>query len=216
MKLKLFVIRAVALAGILAAIPLVASAGESEDNRADKRFMVTGQLVGYGPSAASTIGANIGYYINPNFVVLVEGMKNIYPDAEDFNSIKYDKRDSSEGGSYGAHLKFFLGNSFYVRGGVDQREFRYRYNDDTAGNSSGFDSKSLAVSASIGNQWQWENFTLGCDWLGIVRPITTTFTNEYVDQASAGSIARSKFQEQRDLVRGKEPIFLRFYLGASF
>jgi hypothetical protein len=218
MKLNSFFAPTLALVSALVLLtsPVKSSAGESEENRADKKLMVVGQLVGYGPSAASTIGANIGYFVSPNFVVLIEGMKNVYPDNEDFNNIKYDKRDAYEGGSYGAHLKFFIGNSFYVRGGLDQREFNYRYNDSAAGNSSGFDSKSLAVSASIGNQWQWENFTMGCDWLGIVRPIVTNFSNEYVNQASVGSQARNKFQEQRDLVRGKEPLYLRFYLGASF
>lgn len=193
-------------------------AGESEDNRGDKTVMLTAQLAGYGPSAASTMGLNLGYYVNPNAVILIEGMKNMYSDdlgQPEFNNIKFDSRDSSKGQSYGVHMKLFLGNSFYVRGGVDHREFSYRYNDAANGNSSGFDSTSLALSGAIGNQWQWTNFTMGCDWIGIVRPISTTFTNEYVTGASQAT-AQSKFREQRDLVRGREPILLRFYVGASF
>jgi hypothetical protein len=68
-----------------------------------------------------------------------------------------------------AGYKAFLSNSYYWEASVFHRELtrRGRYN-----NRNGiFTGEALGLEFLVGHQWQWELFTLGCDWLGLHVPV---------------------------------------------
>ena len=81
------------------------------------------------------------------------------------------------------HLKSFWGNSFYTNLGVGSRSLGYSFDFPTIdgqGQITGFseaykiDNSVLGVDFSIGNRWQWETFTIGCDWVGTFVPLSTS------------------------------------------
>lgn len=78
-----------------------------------------------------------------------------------------------------------------------------------------FEGNSLAASFTIGNQWQWENLSIGCDWIGLAVPLSYEVTRENVKVASAYSADDMKYDQQTYLNRGKLQL-LRLYVGYSF
>jgi hypothetical protein len=73
------------------------------------------------------------------------------------------------------------------------------------------------VSLNIGNQWQFKNFTLGCDWVGVTLPLSKKYSNESV--ATTGNLATEQQENEdakEDLTERTQINLLRFYLGASF
>ena len=66
-----------------------------------------------------------------------------------------------------ARAKWFLGNSFYLNTGVGQKSLDI--NLDFLESPSSL--MASGVSYGVGNRWQWETFSIGCDWLGAFRPL---------------------------------------------
>lgn len=64
--------------------------------------------------------------------------------------------------------KNYTGNSFFVRPEVYYRKFKEEVRPELFSNRTETRVYSdIGVSLSIGNEWQWENFTAGFDWIGI-------------------------------------------------
>ncbi len=192
----------------------------SEHHRLDKNYVTTVNLTGFGPSLTSTIALQAGKYLDRNSVVLLEATGGTLSTPD--NAISSAKTGSSydvKSTSFGAHFKQFNGNSFYYRAGVDFRKIKYDYKFVyTTGPSDTrhFDGTSIAGNFQIGNQWQWENFTLGCDWVGISLPLTSSTSNEEV-VSSTPDYDQARIKDDIDaLVKKAHLNFLRFYLGASF
>lgn len=196
---------------------------ESADNRQDKTWEISAILLGVGPSISSTSGLIGAYHLSPDEEILVEitGGK-LTSDTGDFDDklgSSYDIKTSS----IGIHYKRFAGNSFYFRTGLDARfvkyDYQYRSIAFPANNSDiEFSGRSLALNFQIGNQWQWENFTMGCDWIGVSVPITSSIKEEKFESSGTfASLDRKQYDDDsRTLVKAVHANFLRFYLGASF
>lgn len=186
--------------------------GTSESNRLGKTFSITGQLFGYGPNPALSQGVAAGYFINRNSMVLFEVTGNNQNTR--FMGSSFETKTSS----VGVHFKQFFGNSFYARAGVDYRKVSHKYDIQSIFSDSDFiyrsefEGSSMAATILIGNQWQWSNFTLGCDWIGYVAPFSSTVTKEVV----AGRSIEFHEDDKKRLLRDSIPQLLRFYLGASF
>lgn len=108
-----------------------------------------------------------------------------------------------------------------MRGGIDQRNVEYNYQyksviSSTYDTSAAFKVSSTAAALVIGNQWQWDNFTLGCDWFGVSAPLATRFSDEKFS-ANADSIDRNRQERDKEHF-GKKTLQqgLKLYLGASF
>ncbi len=75
-------------------------------------------------------------------------------------------------------LKHWFGNSFYVNGGAGLRsitgEATLEPLTGTDDIKSSVKASSFGASLSIGNRWQWEYFSIGCDWVGTFQPLSTT------------------------------------------
>lgn len=188
----------------------------SEHNRLDKNHQVTAQLVGVNPSGIPGGGLFYGYFLDRSSMVVVEATGSEYTTSGIFGG-SYDV----EASTFGVHFKKFFGNSFYVRTGIDQRHIDLKHNYNSIVSSSyntayGFKSDSTAVGLVIGNQWQWNNFTLGCDWIGMSVPFIQSTSDEYLS-ANADSIdVRDLEEDKRRYSENGIAQGLRFYLGASF
>ena len=189
---------------------------EREENsqlrRQTKKWVVTGQVLGLGPIPGTTSsGSAAGYFIEPDLIISVEaiGGKSLatFFDFFSYRQVRFN--------STGVHLKSFLGNSFYVKGGVDYNRFSmdYSYSFLSSTGSHGFESEFVTSAVTIGNQWQFDHFTLGCDWFGWTAPISSRITSEYSTSASE-KIALDDDESRFTKTGGAQA--LRFYLGFSW
>ncbi len=185
----------------------------SDANRQDKTISLTVELVGFAPFPVR--GAGIGYYLTPDNILELS-----YSSGEtDFLFTRVSNSMSS------LHLKTFWGNSFYTNLGVASRMFGYRFDftevdadgNFTSRNSSfGLQNKVLGADFTIGNRWQWDTFTIGCDWIGAFVPFATTGSTEVIsknyspEDIQDANEAMDRFGKQGSIQ------FLRFYLGVSF
>lgn len=197
-------------------------ADSSEANRIDKKFDIHYTLIGVDANSVSGQGLTFGYFVDRNKQILVEaksgkGAVTRYR-YESYNGISKEWSTDAQIKQVGFHYKHFVGNSFYYRVGGDYRTVDYKY--DLSGSffndvsSSSFKSTAIIGSFVIGNQWQWENFTLGCDWIGLAAPLTYSISG---DKTPTSASEKADFDSDKKLyVTDSSGILLRFYLGASF
>lgn len=60
--------------------------------------------------------------------------------------------------------KHFFSNSFYIAPEAYYLNWFEHHNQSSAENLT-----TLGIAVRIGNQWQWERFTIGVDWIGYGR-----------------------------------------------
>lgn len=184
-------------------------------NRMNKNFSLTYMAFGIGPSRSGSIGLTLGVFLDRNSEIDFEVISGRPAYSNWFSWSEYDIKTNSAG----IHYKYFVGNSFYFRLGADYRTVDYRYTsrDIFSGSTlseNKFKGDSVTATILIGNQWQWENFTLGCDWIGVVLPITSRVQSESVEGPSPDS---RYLEDDKDwLLKNTMTMGLRFYLGASF
>lgn len=160
-------------------------------------------------------GLNFAYFIDRDLQLQAEIAGGVYTEGSwDIFNIGYRDRKRTEMRSYGVHLKSFVSNTFYLNYGLDWREYDYQYSN--SGTEAAFGSQSLNASLLIGNQWQWKNFTLGCDWVGWSQPVA-------FQKITSENLQTNSFYERRDLDRAEDNSLwrgqlqgLRLYVGASF
>lgn len=70
--------------------------------------------------------------------------------------------------------------------------------------TSRFKYEEINAGIRIGNEWQWENFTMGCDWIGINKTIIKLHST-----GNAGII-------NAPIKQSTSFALLSFYLGYSF
>ncbi len=194
----------------------------SEFNRMNKKYEAFVILTGSGPNSLATTGLSLGYHYTMNDLFILEGTGGRYADGFSFLSNGKSNTDLTAQ-SFGFHFKQFTGNSFYYRVGLDYRNLTYKYsygpNASSQFEEAGFKGESLAASFYIGNQWQWENFTLGCDWIGVSAPIYSQIKDEYKNSEAQlrNNYYDDKLNNYYDVfVKRINANVLRFYLGASF
>lgn len=200
------------------------SIGLSEENREGKDIMVVVQPVGYGPVAGTSSGLAIGFFATANSIFLIDATYGRSSgELIDFGSLYGDHTDVV-GSSVGIHFKQFLGNSFYMRVGLDQRHVEYSTSQSGSywfgGKETTYTSRytgdSTAGNIAIGNQWQFSGFTIGCDWFGIITPLVSTISTEkFTGTASPSGNSRVE-NSRKQFVTGSSIQAVRFYLGASF
>lgn len=182
--------------------------GSSEHNRMGKEFLLSAQVAGFTVAPIPSVGINAGMYLNRNDIIQIEASFGTLP----YFFFNLKSR------TLGANYKHFFGNSFYTKIGVDHRTISisninlFGYSDS---NNSANEAQSLVGNFAIGNQWQWENFTVGCDWIG-ANPHLATLKANY-DTTGISDANKKELDESWDrLAKVTSAQFLRFYLGASF
>lgn len=188
-------------------------------HRLNKDYQLTALLTGVGPSISSTAGIQLSKHLSANNALLVEtttGTNNW--SSKDIADTKYGYNIDISTSSVGVHFKHYSGNSFYTRIGGDYRTVKYRVSYIYQGQEDlrNFDGDSVAANIQIGNQWQWESFTLGCDWIGYSLPISSNVKNSRVSSSTLEYDQRRLKEDSEVLVKGAHLNLLRFYIGASF
>jgi hypothetical protein len=177
---------------------------ESMKNRMDKKYSLNATIGGLGFSTTTT-AFEASYFLKPNKVITLQYTKlggNSENSDNDTAADETWKRDGL-GHVFSVGLKKFESNSFYYKPEIYTRTQEFVHS--TSSSSSVLLSKETAfindvgVSFKIGNQWQWENFTLGCDWIGITRSMT------------ASKISSNIYSYEKN-----STTLLNLYMGASF
>lgn len=195
--------------------PTAVIRNSSEHNRMNKNYSVTYMAFGVGPSRSASVGLTLGVFLDRNSEIDLEFIRGIPTYLNWYSWSEYDIKTSS----VGLHYKHFVGNSFYFRVGADYRKVDYRYTSrdiitNAVDSENKFTGDSIAATILIGNQWQWDNFTLGCDWIGAALPLTSNVNTESLSGPNPNS--RYLKEDQDWLLKNGITMALRFYLGATF
>lgn len=182
--------------------------GTSSRNREGKRVMLTAQPVGFGPSVITTQGLTAGFFLNPDSIIQLDFVGN--------NDIEYNDETDWKVRALSVSLKQFIGNSFYVKPGIEHRWVREDYSNPGSNEFWGYKGNMTGVSFSIGNQWQINNFTLGCDWFGFTQSFLHERTESYTRGSNLGSSQAELEEEADDSLKGMTFKLAHFYLGISF
>jgi hypothetical protein len=203
----------------------------SEANRIGKRSSVTLNVVGVGPNLATGRPLGVGFFLDSDSQIMLEyrstDVAGILATSLTLDSsgnwTTSRQKYSGSMSDFGIHFKQCAANSFYWRAGLDMHTVRFNvdewgYSDTKFGTGQGrLKGQSLLASFCIGNQWQWESFTLGCDWVGLGKPVSE---NSNYESNSEFGIRKSRSSDKDFLeklyISGDSLILLRFYLGASF
>lgn len=193
----------------------------SEANRYNKKGTVSLGLIGLGPNFAPAEGVQAGYFLDRNNLILLDiksGKGTISRSYTESGWITMKPEIRSN--QIGVHYKHFVGNSFYIKSGMDYNRVDYTYDFSESLYrkylKSSFTGESLIASFVIGNQWQWESFTLGCDWVGLAAPAYSKIISEKSPNTT-DSYDLDAFEEDKGhYVSKSSVVLLRFYLGASF
>ena len=150
---------------------------ESRANRDGKQYTLNAAITGYSFGAASN-SIEAGYHLDADKVISLQ-----YSDLK--NGTGDDKNSEDEvdrlwakdgvGSAISVNFKNFVSNSFYIKPGVYYRD-QTKVEETTSSfgellSSKYSEFKDMGVEFRIGNQWQFENFTLGADWVGITRTL---------------------------------------------
>ena len=197
--------------------------GSSAFHRIDKKFQVTYQPLGATSNNAGETGLSFGYFIDRDSMILVNatsGQNKISSRTESSDGARSSSEERFSSQSLGVSYKRFFANSFYARSGLDQRRTNADYSYSgflfLPAESASFTVNTTSLSLAIGNQWQWENFTLGCDWFGLSQPLMHSFSNESVSDQPQSIYADQVKRDKKQYGEQLAGMFLQVYLGATF
>jgi hypothetical protein len=167
-------------------------------------------LAGMGSSVAPTWGGSLAYayQFDRKNAIQIEASSGDYP----LILLANLKTTMT-----GVHYKRYVGNSFYFRTGLDARSIILEDRGLFSVNSGREFGRTTDLTAAfvIGNQWQWETFTLGTDWVGVNVPITNLSQN--IDYSGLNANDKAEIKKSWDKLGQVTSVqYLRFYLGASF
>ena len=162
-------------------------ANNSWHNRIGKRYIFTARTDFKNENDLGLYGTDdnsiyFGRYLRANDIIALEIITGGYNhERHAFNYTQSKVRDISALVTY----RQFTGNSFYWKAGFGYSSYEafwlFAYaNSVNVRNESGyqFTASSLIGALNIGNEWQWERFTIGCDWVGIKWRLASQFENE--------------------------------------
>lgn len=188
----------------------------SEYYRINKKYFGGVQVLGVGPNLSNNYGFVFGPYLDRQSILTIEALGG--GSFWEWEGLGSSYRTNTF--SLGAHYKLFRGNSFYVKGGADLRKLEriYTYKDSFDGTTTSrwdFTGESLALSFQIGNHWQLNQISIGCDWIGYTLPVASRISAENF-QSGSESERRWMKEDQDIFVKTGQLNLLRFYVGASF
>ncbi len=181
----------------------------SDENRGNKDLTIVGEFgLVLGDMVNSGPGIHIGYFASPRIVVEVD-----YFSASGKNS---DTGESSEISLATIRTKYFIGDSFFVNGGLGKRTLFQKdlgLIETSSDRRREFQSTSIVGEVAIGNRWQWSRFTLGYDWIGYVMPFSQLRSSEkFGPTASEEFKARARVTQEKDSSAGNW-LLLRLGIG---
>lgn len=135
-------------------------------NRKDKKVSIN---VGAGYETVTAVFSfSLGYFVDKDLIIEARGAYG--EDESEIGASTAVKRSSTA--SLG--LKFFTNESFYIKPAF---EYISVIDDDKnlvpAANARE-ELKGMGFSFVVGNQWQYKNFTIGVDWVGVKRVVNAS------------------------------------------
>lgn len=183
----------------------------SDVERQDKKYMANAYLYAleFGTTSAAVEG---GMYLDSDTILSVKYTQLLNASSTTVSGFDTNKSEESKelwdkagkGFAFSVEYKKFVSRTFYVKPSL---YYRSQYIVQSTRDSLGVLTKKKAgstydsgLSLKIGNQWQWEKFTLGCDWAGVSQQI--------VEFEGTGNLSDGDVKTNLSL--------LNFYVGASF
>jgi hypothetical protein len=197
-------------------IPAIVYENTSEAHRLGKTNIATVSPVGISSSLSLVQGATFGFFLDRNSILELSVTTNTGSKELWSSSTKL------KANAFAVHYKRFVLNSMYLRGGFEQRQLSHRYHYDSYFSDENdytrsFDASVTSVNLYFGNQWQIKNFTIGCDWVGIVQPISARITNENITGSNVNESDRKWLTQDEDqYAKNLSVEAVRFYIGASW
>jgi hypothetical protein len=197
--------------------------GSSEYHRMSDKVNFNINVGGLGPGYSRSQGLSTGIYLSDDSLILVDviggrGFSSRSYSATDGTSTISGESETDHLG-LGVHYKLFAGNSFYVRSGVDLMNIKYRYDHTSLFGSSyksQFDANVLFGQVAIGNQWQIDNLTIGCDWVGLAMPLVANVENKSIKGNFDNFDAEDLNEDINIYTKISGLLLLRLYVGGSF
>lgn len=137
-----------------------ALAGTSTEHRQEKTITAATE-VGSAVYPLPSAGFSLGFFATPDIRLEANYTKG-----------EIDFIDELSSKLYAARVKFFFGNSFYVNVGAAYRELdltidEWLFSDRRLSRSM----HHVGGELSLGNNWQFSSFSIGCDWAGYFLPL---------------------------------------------
>jgi len=162
----------------------------SLSNRKNINYQIAFAFIGMEYSTPGALTWSLGYFANEKDQLLlrytifrgVEGHPNLWIVA--------------------AGDRHYFVNSFNVMGSL----FYAHDKGEEKRTQTTITSKALGLSLRVGNEWQWKNFTMGCDWFGIDHTVSHSQKKSILNSTTT--------TENRELSLGFT--LTNFYLGYSF
>ncbi len=144
----------------------------NEKEREGKRYGVSlGAFVKY--SGYSSQSIQFDYYYDQNNLIGL-GYTHV-PENIDFHYYKADVFDVSW--KHFTSDTFYITSSLYYRDAEEETSQTYRfslfYDEDFGVTTNTARYQDMGVGLTIGNQWQWENFNISCNWIGVNQSLVT-------------------------------------------
>lgn len=179
--------------------PLTSSIDQSQsslENRKDLKYQTTLSIIGADYSGfRSNFTLGVGYFVNDtNLINLRYTFQNSSGSLENTSSNDYP--ESTRALALGD--RHFFGNSFNTLATIYWRD----HSKFDRSNGRTYYFKDYGFGVRLGNEWQWKNFTMGCDWFGLNHSLIKV----------SDSFPATSFGLDRELTFA----FLNFYLGYSF
>ena len=184
----------------------------SEFNRMNKKYSLSYESSsGIIFQGAAIVGS---YLLNRNDLILLE-LRSEKVFLGTILAAAFGYKEDTRNDSFGVNYKHFFGNSFFIRSGLSYHNVsdssKYVGSVSTTSDSFSFTGNLTNFGIGIGNDWQWDKFTLGFDWIRITIPVAHTITDEQYTSNNKSSI---EFNE--DIFFRKTAISSAMHLGVSF
>jgi hypothetical protein len=209
---------------------LAEESGTGGGSSSGKRVILA-QPLGFGPVPAFSSGLIAGFYLQPDLLLQFEVTKGWRIPSKSYSSNRDENGNGSSTSSInwdsefaayslGAHAKYFLGKSFYAKGGLDYRSVRQadihtNVLDTSKTFTVEFQGSALSLALAVGNQWQGSHFIFGVDWIGLVLPISSSASETFPSNSSEYGRQLTRDGETNYL-KSSSAILCRVYLGTSF
>lgn len=178
---------------------LEVSDGTSQSNRKILKYQITAGILGT-EYIKYPITISAGYYIHPDGIL----------------TLRYSQLNhSDEWGAYKMKAvtigyRRFFGNSFNIMPTIYYKrntgDFYTEGPHSYVVGSNNLIYEDIGTGFRVGNEWQWQNFTMGCDWFGLnYKTIEINFKEK-----SLGAI------DTHAPMKALTMTLLSFYLGYSF
>lgn len=187
----------------LSGLALAQTDATSADVRASKQWQVAARAGNF-LGGIFGVGLEAGRLQNHTWqysVVAMTGSMDLRDKIEDDPVISLDKF-RADGQVVLALVRGFIGNSFYVSGGLGLRRVSFLMKiSDRDSSEDGLDISGEATSAivqlNVGNAWAWDSgLYLGADWIGYSAP----FAKSYRSSVKARGVISDSVDEFSELV----------------